>query len=230
MEVEQSDIVLVSGHWPLDISFAINTRKTIDYYCSLHNYDFYYDEQQPTEIELHHLHFRRCDILKRAASKFPNAKWFVWLDADIFVNRMDTTIESVIDLSDTNILYHFFYETERNKKNVNTGVKFVSREAIKIESDIWDLRNDDLWKRFPYEQKVINEKIIPEYSDRIIIHEPHIMNCLDRLYPIKDGLFVHLCARTTEYRNNIMNLLMEKGLNDKILVTKITLSGRIKIW
>jgi hypothetical protein len=224
-----SDIVLVSGHWPLNISFPINTKKTIDYYCSLHNYDFYYDEQQPTEIELHHLHFRRCDILKRASHKFPNGKWFVWLDTDIFVNRMNTTIESVIDLSDTNILYHFFYETEKNKFSVNTGVKFVSKEGINIESEIWNLRNDDLWKKFPYEQKVINEKIIPQYSDRIIIHEPHILNCLDRLYPIEDGLFVHLCARTNEYRNKIMDLLMEKGLNDKILVKRFTLSGRTKI-
>ena len=225
-----SDIVLVSGHWPLDISFAINTKKTIEYYCSLHNYDFYYDEQQPTEIDLHHLHFRRCDILKRAASKFPIAKWFVWLDTDVFVNRMDTTIESVIDLSDTNILYHFFYETERNKLNVNTGVKFVSREAIKIESEIWDLRNDDLWKRFPYEQKVINEKIIPEYSDRIIIHEPYVLNCLHRFYPIKDGLFVHLCAESNEYRNKVMDLLIERGLNYNILATRFTVGGRRKIW
>ena len=117
-----------------------------------------------------------------------------------------------------------------NKLNVNTGVKFVSREAIKIESEIWDLRNDDLWKRFPYEQKVINEKIIPEYSDRIIIHEPYVLNCLHRFYPIKDGLFVHLCAESNEYRNKVMDLLMERGLNYNILATRFTLGGRRKIW
>lgn len=227
--MEKSDIVLVSGHWPLDISFAINTKKTIEYYCSLHKYNFYYDTVEPSEKEVYHLHFRRCDILKRAAIEFPNAKWFVWLDTDIFVNRMDLSIESVIDLSDTNILYHLFYETEKNKIIVNTGVKFVSKEAISIESEIWDLRNDDLWKQFPYEQKVINEKIIPEYSDRIMIHDPHILNCIDSIYPIKAGLFVHLCARTNEYRNTVMNLLIEKGLNDKILTSKITLFGRRKV-
>lgn len=227
--MEKSDIVLVSGHWPLDISFAINTKKTIEYYCLLHNYNFYYDTIEPTETEVHHLHFRRCEILKRAAIEFPTAKWFVWLDTDIFVNCMDISIESVIDLSDTNILYHLFYETERDKLNVNTGVKFVSKEAIKIESEIWDLRNDPVFKQWPFEQKVINKKIIPEYSDRIMIHDPHILNCIDRIYPVKDGLFVHLCARTIEFRNTIMSALIDKGLNNKILTSKLTPAGRTKV-
>ena len=229
---KKGDIVLVSGHWPLDVDFAINTRKTIDHYCNLNDYDFYYDEFEPLEKEVHQLHYRRCDILKRASLRFPDAKWFVWLDTDVFVNRMDLRIEETIDLSDGNILYHLFYERPeedypsvwdfkyriKTENKVNTGVKFVSQEAIKIESDIWDLRNDRIYKRFPYEQRVMVEKIIPENLDRIVIHQPYVLNCYERFYPIQDALFVHLCGRPEIYRKEFMEKLLKNGLNDKVLI------------
>jgi len=229
---KKGDIILVSGHWPLDVEFAVNTRKTIDHYCTLHDYDFYYDEVEPVEKKVHQLHYRRCDILKRASSRFPDAKWFVWLDTDIFVNRMELRIEEAIDLTDSNILYHLFYERPEKaypsvwnfkygietENKVNTGVKFVSQEAIKIESDIWDLRNDTTWMRFPYEQRVIVEKIIPENLDRIVIHQPYVLNCLEYFYPIQDALFVHLCGRFEPYRQDFMRKLLKNGLNDKLLM------------
>ena len=229
---KKGDIVLVSGHWPLNVEFAVNTRKTIDYYCSLNDYDFYYDELEPLEKEIHQLHYRRCDILKRASLRFPDAKWFVWLDTDVFANRMDLRIEETIDLSDRNILYHLFYEKPEKdyphvwdfkyeietKNKVNTGVKFVSQEAIKIEADIWDLRNDKMWKRFPYEQRVMVEKIIPENLDRIVIHQPYVLNCFQYFYPIQNALFVHLCGRSEIYRKNFIKSLLKNGLNDKALI------------
>lgn len=199
-----SDVVLVSGHWPLTIEFAIKTRQSITHYCSMHQYDFHYDEVEPIEKEVHALHYRRCEILQRAASRFPHAKWYVWLDTDIFVYRIDLRIESVIDLSDTNILYHLFHEKPLTFC-VNTGVKFVNRNAIKIESYIWQLRQNEAWKQFPYEQLVMCNKIIPRYLDRIIIHNPHILNCIEQFYPIKNALFVHMCGRTEKFRNNMMS-------------------------
>jgi hypothetical protein len=231
--MKESEIVLVSGHWPLDVSFAVNTRKTLVHYCSLHNYDLHYDEVEPTNSEEHHLHYRRCEILQRAALRFPNAKWYVWLDTDIFVNRMDVRIESVIDLSDDNILYHLFYERPNKEypnvwdfkydiqtvNKINSGVKFVSPEAIKIESDIWELRNDTKWRKFPYEQKIMVEKIIPENMGRIIIHDPYVLNCTEQFYPVQDGLFVHLCGRNENFRNNFMSELLKKGLNNTLLLT-----------
>jgi len=230
--MKESDIVLVSGHWPLDVEFAVNTRKTLEHYCSLHDYDFYYDEVKPTECENRHLHYRRCDILQRASVIYPKAKWFVWLDTDIFVNRMGLRIESVIDLSDENILYHLFYENPNEDPNgwnfkydietkykINSGVKFVSREAIKIELDIWELRNDGIWMEFPYEQKVMVEKIIPENFDRIIIHDPYTLNCIEQFYPIEDALFVHICGRDNQFRNKLMNGVLKKGLNNNRLLS-----------
>ena len=231
--MKESEIVLVSGHWPLDVDFALKTRKILEYYCSLHNYDLYYDEVEPVDKEVHHLHYRRCDILQRASIKFPNAKWYIWLDTDIFVNRMGVRIESVIDLSDDNVLYHLFYERPNKEypnvwsfpydiqttNKINSGVKFVSREAIKIESDIWELRNDEKWKKFPHEQKVMVEKIIPENFDRIVIHEPYVLNCIEQHFPVKDGLFVHLCGRDESFRNKFMDKLSKKELNDTLLLT-----------
>jgi galactosyl transferase GMA12/MNN10 family len=238
--VTSSDIILVSGHWPLNIFFATNTRKTIEHYCSIHGYQLYYDEIPPTEIGIHHLHYRRCVILGRAALKYPNAKWFVWLDSDVWVNRVDLKIESAIDLSDTNILYHLFHEKPWEYP-VNTGVKFVSREAIKIESHIWELRNEKRWRKFPFEQKIMCEKIIPQYSNRIIIHSPYILNCIDRLYPVQNAVFVHLCHRSENFRNGFMNeLLSRKRLSQTPLINdhneyaeiieKMKIASRLKGW
>ena len=235
-------IVLVSGHWPLDVEFAVNTRKVIEHYCSLNNYDFYYDEFKPEDIRVHHLHYRRCEILNRASLEYPNAKWFIWLDTDVFVNNMNFRIEEVIDLSDTNILYHLFYErsTKEYPKvwdfkydidvpyKVNTGVKFVSREAIKIESDIWNLRNDKKWSKFPYEQKVMCEKIVIENLGRVIVHEPQVLNCTETFYPVENALFVHLCGRTEKFRNNFMYELIKKGLNNVRLLTNLEYNTILK--
>jgi hypothetical protein len=175
----------------------------------MHGYQLYYDEVPPTETRTHHLHYRRCVILGRAALKYPNAKWYVWLDSDIFVNRVDLKLESAIDLSDQNILYHLFHEKPWEYP-INTGVKFVSREAIKIEACIWELRNDKRWRQFPFEQKIMCEKIIPHYSSRVVIHDPYILNCIDSLYPVHNAIFVHLCHRSEHFRNRFMSELMSR--------------------
>ncbi len=206
-----SDIVLVSGHWPLTIEFAIKTRQSIAHYCSICQYDFHYDEVEPTEKEVHALHYRRCEILQRAALKFPRARWYVWLDTDVFAYRIDLRIESIIDLSDTNTLYHLFHE-KPFPFCVNTGVKFVNRDAIKIESDIWELRKEKIWQQFPYEQKVMCDKIIPEHRNRIVIHDPYILNCIEKLYPIDNALFVHMTGRSERFRDNFMRKMSENGL------------------
>jgi len=212
-----SDIIIVSGHYPRNIKFTQYTKQTIENYCNIHGYTFYYDEIEPIEKEDRHLHYNRCSILERAALNYPEAKWFLWLDTDIFVNRINIKLESVIDLSDTNILYHLFHERPWSYP-INTGVKFVSREAIKIESDIWELRNDHKWKRFPFEQKVMSEKIIPQYRERIIIHDPYILNCIEQLHQVKDAIFVHLCNRSEDFRNKFMEeVLSEKQLGEQLI-------------
>lgn len=222
-----SNIVIVSGHYPSTVKFAQDTKKTIENYCNVHGYIFYYDDTPPIENEVHHLHYNRCEILRRAHLKYPESTWFIWLDTDIFANRMDISIESVIDLSDTNILYHLFHEKPW-PYDANTGVKIVNKDAIEIESEIFEHRNDDEWKQFPFEQKVMCEKIIPKYKDRIIIHDPYVLNCIDqhyktqdniKYYKIDEAIFVHLSGRSEEFRNKFMGmLLMEKELSDKPLM------------
>ena len=204
MQQYDSDIVLVSGHWPLTVEFATKNRINLQYYCNIHKYDFYYDEIEPLEKEVYALHYRRCEILKRASLKFPNAKWYLWLDSDVFAYRMNLRIESIIDLSNPNILYHCFHERPWDYR-INSGVKFVNRNAIKIESDIWELRKIKKWQEFPYEQKVMCDKIIPENINKIMIHDPYILNCIEALYPIENALFVHMANRPEELRNNMMN-------------------------
>jgi endonuclease IV len=86
----------------------------------------------------------------------------------------------------------------------------VSKEAIKIESDIWNLRNERRWSKFPFEQKVISEKIIPQYKERIIIHDPYILNCIEKFHQVQDAIFVHLCSRTEDFRNKFMCVLLNR--------------------
>jgi hypothetical protein len=222
-----SDIVIVSGHYPSTVKYVQLTKKTVENYCNLHGYFFYYEDTPPVETELHHLQYNRCEILRRAHLKYPESTWFIWLDSDVFVNRVDIRIETVIDLSDTNILYHLFHEKPWSF-DINAGVKIVNKDAIKIESEIFEYRNEDEWKKFPYEQRVMCEKIIPKYKDRILIHDPYVLNCIEQNYKIRDSLklyrideaiFVHLAGRSEEFRNKFMGILLtEKELSDKPLI------------
>jgi len=212
--INGSDIILVSGHYPLDKKFAKHTKKSLEDYCDLNGYKLYYDETPPVKKEIHHLHYNRCVILKRAEIEYPDAKWFVWIDTDVWVNRFDIRIELVIDLSDPNILYHLFHEKPWDYK-VNTGVKFVSKEGVKIEDGIWNMCDDVKWKMFPYEQKVMAEYIVPIYNNYVRIHDPYVLNCIDKIYPIEDAIFVHLCNRPEDFRNRFMDEIFEIRSVDK---------------
>lgn len=204
-------IVFISGHYPFDIYYAQQTRKSFEDYTSRHGYGFYYEESKPLETTHHALHFRRCEIIQKAYIEYPSAQWFVWVDSDVYVNRPELTLESQIDLSDTNILYHLFHERPWGCP-INTGVKIVNRYAIELEKEVWSLRNTQPWKKFPYEQKTIAEYILPKIPGKYIIHDPYMLNCITKLYPdkVEDALFVHMCTLSNEERNAIMSFLEKK--------------------
>lgn len=202
-ENQDPNIVFFSSHYPLDTYFAKETRKSFEKYTARHGYGFYYEESEPEEKGMHSLHYRRSQIIQTVFKKYPSAQWFIWVDSDVYVNRPELPIESQIDLSDTSILYHFFHERPWGWA-VNTGVKIVNRDAIALEEEVWSLRNTSPWDQYPYEQKTIIEYIIPQIPGRYVIHDPYILNCISMLYPTKDALFVHMCAMSTETRNEIM--------------------------
>ena len=206
-----SNIVIVSGHYPLSSYYSSQTRKIMQEYALLHNYDFYYDEDEPPETYTSTLHFIRCESIRKASIKFPNAKWFVWLDSDVYVNfRLENLrLEQFIDLSDENILYHLFHEAPWGCYPINTGVKFVNRKALKFEEKVWELRNTCPWNQFPFEQKTIYEYVLPKLNkNQYIIHDPYKLNCIVKAYPdkVQNALLIHMCAMTTEERNNYIDL------------------------
>lgn len=205
-------IVFVSGHYPTDVPYAQVTRRLFQNYTNRHGYGFYYDDEAPPidDREMHQLHYRRCLSILKAWKKFPSARWFVWVDSDVLVTKPDVRVESCIDLSDTSIQYHLFHEKPWDFP-INTGVKFVNRDALFYESTIHAMRNTKPWNQFPYEQKAIAEYVIPKLDGKYIIHDPYVLNHI--LYQVrpehhdpKDALFVHLCARSTEQRNNITHI------------------------
>lgn len=208
-EVIPENIVFVSAHYPRKTYFAMKTRATFEKYTKLRGYGFYYDEEEPLEenknIKSHH--YRRCVSIRKASMLYPDAKWFVWVDSDVYVNNYSARVEDMIDLSDEHILYHLFHENDWGQYQINTGVKFVHRDAIHWEDRVWELRNTDPWTQYPFEQKVIYEYVLPQIGEhRYIIHDPYVLNCIIKAYPdkVSRSVFAHMCACTEEERNNIM--------------------------
>lgn len=216
MTSQQKNIVFVSAHYPRKTYFAIKTRATFAKYTEKHGYGFYYDEEEPTIREVKNdtnatmrsLHYRRCVSIQKAAIVFPTAKWFVWVDSDVYVNNYAVKVEDTIDLTDPNILYHLFHEDGGwGQFPINTGVKFVNREALEWERVVWELRDTEPWTQYPFEQKTIYEYVLPRIGkDRYRIHDPYLLNCITKAYPdkVERSVFAHMCACTEEERNLIM--------------------------
>jgi hypothetical protein len=207
---EAKDICFVSSHYPLEQYYAQRCRKSFEKYTNKHGYHFFYDEDLPESTERHILHFKRCVSIEKASIKYPDTKWFVWVDSDVYVNKYDLPVESQIDLTDTNILYHLFHENPWHYP-INTGVKFVNKHALQYEKLIWENRNTDPWSSFPFEQKTLYEFILPQIPDKYIIHDPYMLNCIDGPHDAykKDALFIHLCGRPEDKKNEgsqIINL------------------------
>lgn len=206
-EKPPKNIVIVSGHHPIDTYFARQTRRTVQKYCTRHSYGYYYDSDVPEDTRQHVLHYRRCQSIVKASKVFPEAQWFLWLDSDIYVNRLELSLESQIDLTDLNIQYHLFHEDAPGFcYPINTGVKFVNKSAIHFEEEIWNNKDVEPWNQFPFEQKAIYEYVRPKIPDQCIIHDPYVLNCLYKGYPdkVKDALFVHMCSIPRNERNTIV--------------------------
>lgn len=205
-----SDIVFVSSHYPLNTYFSIKTRATFKKYTKMHGYHFYYDtdDVEPSETQPKNLHYRRCVNILKASLLYPNAKWFVWVDSDVYVNNYSAKVEKLLDLDDENILYHLFHERGGwGQFPINTGVKFVNRNALIWEELVWSMRNTHPWTFYPYEQKTIYEYVLPKIGeDKYIIHDPYLLNCIIKAYPdrVNDCVFAHMCAYSEDERNRIM--------------------------
>lgn len=208
--MKPEDIVFVSSHYPSKTYFAIKTRAVFKKYTNLRGYGFYYDLDEPADGDktMCALHYRRCVSIRKAAAAFPKAKWFVWVDSDVYVNNYSAKVEDLIDLTDERILYHLFHEDGGwGQFPINTGVKFVNRTALEWEEKVWEMRNTEPWTQYPFEQKTIYEYVLPLIGkDRYAIHDPYLLNCLTKAYPDKvaDAVFVHMCACSEEERNLIM--------------------------
>ena len=207
--VKANNIVFVSGHHPRKTYFSIKTRATFEKYTRKHGYGFYYDEEPPPEeyCNIRSLHYRRCVSIRKASVLYPDAKWFVWVDSDVYVNNYNAKVEHILDLNDGNILYHLFHERGWGQFPINTGVKFVNREALEWEDVIWGLRNTDPWTKYPFEQKAMYEYVLPRIDKmRYKIHDPYILNCITKAYPdkVERSVFAHMCACSEEERNLIM--------------------------
>lgn len=172
----------------------------------MHGYNYYFSKDEPEDTSKSGLHFHRSLIIQKASSIYTNVTWFVWLDSDVFVNNYHLRIQDQIDLTDNNIMYHLFHENNWGCYPINTGVKFVHRNAVQYEKQVWALKDTHPWNIFPYEQKTVYEYVLPKIPNQYIIHDPYVLNCIIKAYPSKvaNALFVHMCAMTESERNDFI--------------------------
>ena len=199
--IMNSKICFVSGHYPKGVFFTDLTKRLLVNYCNLNDYDLYYDDFTKVDHVISEFHFRRCLIIKKASEAFPNADWYIWLDTDIYIKTPEKRIESFIDLNQSNILYHLFHEKPWEYP-INTGVKIVSKNALKIEDEIYSMR---MGCPFPYEQKIMVDYVLPKYNNQIIIHDPENLNSIYRIHDNTNALFIHVC-NTSELDRNLIIL------------------------
>jgi glycosyltransferase involved in cell wall biosynthesis len=199
------DIIFISAHYP-KVYFSEQTKKSIEKYTKIHRYGFYYEEEEPLEKEIHQLHYYRSYIIQKCAKLYPNAKWFIWLDSDVYIKNYYMKIEEHVNLN-ADMLYHLFHEYPWGCYAINTGVKIIHRNALKYEEEIWSLRNTAPWNQFPFEQKTTYEYILPKIVGKYMIHDPYVLNCITKAYPDKlnDALFHHMCNMSEQERNKIMS-------------------------
>ena len=202
------DIVFMSSHYP-KVYFSEHTKLSIEKYTKIHGYGFYYEEEEPLEKEIHQLHYYRSYVIQKCAKVYPNAKWFIWLDSDVYVNNYYMKIEEQVNLN-LDILYHLFHEYPWGCYPINTGVKIIHKNALKYEEEIWSLRNTAPWNEFPFEQKTTYEYILPKILGKYMIHDPYVLNCIIKAYPDKmnDALFHHMCNTSETERNEIMKQIL----------------------
>ncbi len=196
----RNKLCLVSGHYGSSPPFAKLTEKILAAYAQHHRYDFFYDRLTPCPMKTADLHFRRCLLLQKAAASIEEVDWFVWVDTDIYVKEFNARIEKYINLDDKNILYHVFHEKPWNFP-INTGVKFVHRKAIKWEKEIYSFKDET---PYPFEQKVVIERIFPKYRTQIKVHDPDHLNCLKWVHDEDSAIFVHLAGRSNSLRNLVI--------------------------
>lgn len=86
---KQFKIVIFTYYYPIDKlpDFVTYTRKTFEYYCDRHGYAFYFDDSKPENMARYYIHHYRCFTGLKLQKMFPNAEWFIYVDADVFVNR-----------------------------------------------------------------------------------------------------------------------------------------------
>lgn len=195
-----SNLCLVSGHYPAGLPFAEASRLALSEYALTNKYDLFYDGHTSVPMEDYELHFRRSLIILMAAEAFPNAEWYMWIDTDIYPRHLNWRIEDQIDLNTPGIIYHLFHEYPWHFQ-VNTGVKLVHKSALHIEKEIYRRRQEF---KYPFEQRAMSEYVIQNYPKQCLIHDPEKLNCIYDIHDRKKGLFIHVCARKMPDRNLII--------------------------
>jgi hypothetical protein len=201
-------IVIMNAHYGV-CTFAETCKNSVQTYAALHGYHFFHQpasEFPGNPANSYEFHFWRSYVVQRAAEAFPGAKWFLWLDSDIYVNatQQNTRLQDLIEF-DPYILYYTTDEKPWGIDIINTGFKLVNRDALKYEEEIWQCRDTTPWNTFTFEQLTLWNKIFPQIPGRYCIKENKKLNCIIKAYRntpyLAEGLFIHMCNMSKEERN-----------------------------
>lgn len=207
-KTSSDQIVLMNAHYG-ECTFAETCKNSIQSYAAFHGYHFFHQPACTFPGNPEHsyeFHFWRSYVVQRAAEAFPDAKWFVWLDSDIYVNETQhkTRLQDLIEF-DPYILYYTTHEKPWGIDIINTGFKCVNRDALKYEEEIWQCRNTLPWNTFTFEQLTLWNKIFPQIIGRYCVKDNKKLNCIVKAYKdtpyLAQGLFIHMCNMSWGERN-----------------------------
>jgi hypothetical protein len=215
--LDPSQIVIMNGHIG-DHKFAARCKESVQAYAKLHKYSFFGANQSdfPGDTKKsYQFHYWRSYIIQEAAAKFPLAKWFLWLDSDIYVNNKtkDTKLEDLVDLN-PEMLYYTTHERPMGIDLVNTGFKLVNRNALEFEKIIWECRENK--PIHTCEQYVLWKKIFPLIYGKFCILPTEKLNCIIKHFRnnsqvLENGLFMHMCSIYQEDRDVLIEDAIAKN-------------------
>ena len=212
-------IVVMNAHYG-ESTFAEQCKNSVKAYAELHGYGFYHEPASAfpgDPSKPHHFHFWRSYVIQNAARAFPDARWFLWLDSDIYVNvrTKHIKLEDLIEL-DPFMLYYTTHERPWGIDCINTGFKLVNRDALGYEAEIWASRDMHPFNTFTFEQFTLWRKIFPRIISRFTILGNKQLNCIIKAYRDKpdilaNGLFMHMCNMSLSERNAWCAEAVKKG-------------------
>jgi len=236
--IKSESIILFSGGDSLErrqSGFAKLSAQSIERFAKHQGYQNIFLDQLSYDRRLIHgsvrytPHWHRVFALKALRAKFPQAKYFVWLDDDILVPYHDTDmLNHYVNLMEKDLGWHMLYASEGHDFVLNSGMFFMKNTDLAFDTydkalEIGVQRNGFLARNFGHEQGAIimaRERMNLKEAIKIFPHRsgPYNFNTFARVasWDPPDAVsaygdaFVHFLSKPHGEREAGMNVIIRE--------------------